>query len=228
MSNRYKIINNYNQKEWIKDCPVKIEKIQLLLDTKENKIVLQLKMYNISLKNIKSIYLDVECFDDALDYVSLKENIAYQNINAEPKNTFGDRIPVFLDSLNISFVKVIFKTVVFNDDEIWRNNTKSIGILLPEQNCIEKDDVYYNTILNEFENKSYKPRYWPEFNEEYWRCCCGQTNSNESLKCCYCGIEKKYIKEHLNIGYLENAKKELEIKNNQVLKEIEKQKNILQ
>ena len=199
---RYKIIRTFEHKDWLKDAPIKIEKSQLLLDTLINHTVLQIKMFNLSDEIIRSVYLDINCFDDAMDYVKSLVDINYLSVDVKPQSNFGDRQPIILESLQIANVEIIIKKVVFTDGAVWRNDDKKVGISLPEQLLINTQDVLYEQIVREFKGKNTKPYYWIENNEDNWRCTCGQANSWTTVKCGYCGTEKDWLEKHLNKDYL--------------------------
>ena len=207
--NRYKILKTKIHEEWLRDCPIKIEKSQLLLDTNTNQIILQVKMFNLSNKFIRSVYLEINGFDDAMDPVSKLKEVNYLLVNAMPQSSFGDRQPVLLDS-KIANVEIIIRKVVFDDDTVWRNAENNIGIILPKQRPINSNDKYYRQIMNDFSKKGAIPNYWYENAPDYWRCSCGQANNNEHFKCCYCNIEEEWLKKHLNLDYLELANNEFE------------------
>lgn len=205
---RFKIIKVFEHREWLKDAPVKVEKSQLLFDTKKDQTILQIKLFNLSDSIIRSVYLNINCFDDAMDYIMSLVDITYLSVDAKPQSNFGDRQPVILKSSQVANVEIIISKVVFTDDTVWRNEDKNIGLLLPEQLQINTQDNLYEQIIREFDGMSVRPCYWIESNEEYWRCTCGQANSLTVIKCGYCGIEKKWLNKHLNKDYLfeENRK----------------------
>jgi len=52
---------------WFRDWPIEIINGSLLYDTVNENIALQLKICNISKESISSVYISVECFDEAGD-----------------------------------------------------------------------------------------------------------------------------------------------------------------
>jgi len=199
---RYKIIKLVEHKEWLKDAPIKIEKSQLLFDTEKNTTLLQIKMFNLSEKIIKSVYLDVNCFDDTNEFIKAITDVTYLVLEAQPQTDFGDRQPVPLESLQVASVEIIISKVIFTDGTVWNNSDKEAGIILAEQEVIDHNDDLYEQIKREFIGKKTIPCYWFENSENFWRCTCGQANSNDVLTCGYCGIEKAWLEKHLNKDYL--------------------------
>lgn len=223
MSNgRYRTLKVFDHKEWLVDCPIKIEKSQLLFDNQKELIVLQVKMFNLSQKVIRAVYLDVKCFDDAMDYVNEYNDISYQGVNAFSHTLFGDRQANYLEESNISNVKIVISKVVYENNEVWRNDKKEIGILLPEPKLLNVNDELYKQIIREFEGKDVKPKFWFEDNEDYWRCACGQANMHDSLECGQCSTKKSWLENKFDKEYLlENIK---EYKEAQLLTQLQTEK----
>ncbi|GLB24747.1 hypothetical protein LXJ15735_09880 [Lacrimispora xylanolytica] len=199
---RYKIIKLMEHKEWLKDAPIKVDKSQILFDTQKNTTLLQIKMFNLSSKSIKSVFLDVVCYDNENKNVESLTDVAYLMIEAEPQTVFGDKKPILLESLQIESVEITIGKVIFADGSVWNNYDREKGIILGEQKVINHNDSLYEQINREFIGINSKPYYWFENSEDYWRCTCGQTNSHTASKCGYCGIEKSWIEKHLNKEYL--------------------------
>lgn len=203
MADRYKIIRTNIHNEWLSTCPIKIEKSQIVLDTKENTLVMQVRMFNLIDKMIKSVFLNIEAFDVSKKMIQRKTDVAFLAVNALGHTTFGDRIPVSLDSLQTANVTIVINKVIFENDEIWSNINEDLGIELPAQALIDYNDALYNQIEREFLGTKFKFDYWYESHNEYWRCTCGQANDKHSLKCGYCGADKEWLEKHLDRNYLE-------------------------
>lgn len=213
--NKYKIIKTNTHKEWVSNCPVKVDKSQLLLDTQYNKLILQIKLFNLSDGLIKSVYLDINTYDDAMDPVLKLTDVTYLAIEAKPHSYFGDRQPILLESLKIANIEIIINKVVFNDDTIWRNENKEIGSILQDQKQLTPNEEFYDQIIREFSKTNSKPKFYYEFNNEYWRCTCGQTNSNDSQKCGFCEIQKECLDKIFDKQYLKNE--EIKFKETEIL-----------
>lgn len=210
MSDRYKILNTINQEEYLLHCPIKIEKVQLLLDRVAVKIILRLKMFNLDSKNISAVYLSGRLLDKDFDLIELKENISYLNLDIPSKSSFGENNLTYLDDLSVYYAKVIITKVVFTDNSVWENETNDIGTILPIQTKISEQHEFYSQIQREFETINKLPLYLYETSPTYWRCNCGQTNPIDYLNCCFCSLEKSWLDKHLNYEYL---KKESEAYN---------------
>lgn len=203
MGERYKIIKEFTQNEWLESCPLKVEKGQIILDFNRNELLAQLKLFNLSSKSIKAAYILLKCYDEANDLLNENNYFAYTNLEVDGKNRFGNNIPIYLTDNKTANVKIIFTKVVFSDGEVWRNTNNDIGIMLPIQNEIKKDDKLYPVILKELSIFNCLPSYSFECDDNYWRCVCGQANSYSNSSCLYCGLEREWLNSHLSHSYLE-------------------------
>lgn len=204
---RYKIIKTKIHNEWLANCPVMVYKSRLLEDTKYNELILQVKMFNNSNKHFSAVYIDVNAYDSKSDIVVKLNNIKYLSIDAKPYSYFGDRISVPLGSFEIIDVEIIISRVVFNNYEVWTNETKTVGEILEEQQKIDIQEDLYDQIIREFDRINLKPIFWFESKGEYWRCTCGHTNLNENNECAICGISKKWLIKTFDKQYLNNEYK---------------------
>lgn len=220
MESKYTVLGTFKQREWLVYCPIKVEKGQLVLDNSKNDVLLQIKMLNLSFKNLKSVYIDVNILDDNGEIFCIKEDIAYLGLNIKPKSYFGEKTPIYLNSTKYLNVKIIINKVIFNDDSIWINREKSIGVLLPEQKPILKSDKLYDQIQREFKGTNGLYLFYYEKYSNYWRCSCGTANPTEYKKCLYCNIDEHWLEVHLNTDYL--MKKDQE--HNKIQESIKKEK----
>ena len=82
---RYKIIKTGENILRMNACPIYAEKYHILLDTKTNTNVLQIKFKNTNSKNIKSIFLNIDCFDDSKDFLCTLDDVAYVGLNIKKR-----------------------------------------------------------------------------------------------------------------------------------------------
>lgn len=229
VNERYRIINESKYKKWLADSPIKIEKTRLLFDRVNKNVILQLKMFNLTDKIIKSIFLKIESFDDNMDFLSSCSEAIFPGADIGSRSSFGDREPIVLESCQTSDVTIIISKVVFEDGFVWKNEGDNPGIDLPPQNVISHEDPLYKQVVIECTNKQIKPKYWFEDNEIYWCCTCGQPNKKDIIQCLYCGIEKEWLGKHFDVHYLIEKtelreKKEFEARIKNERKEKERQK----
>lgn len=201
---RYKNIKDLKFDSYYINCPVEIDKGLLLFDNKLNIVLLQMKLKNISQTTISSVYISVDCFDDANDHIGLIEH-PYLDTNTQSMASFGDKTPVILDFKTRNIIVKIIK-VAMNNGDVWRkpnseeftasqqNSLNSLGTGLTKQFYLE---------INQLESVE-KDRliYLPEQTENIWLCSCGRANYNKTHICSRCGIQKYIIFKITNEEYL--------------------------
>ena len=77
---RYKVIKKIDNIYWDINCPVQVDKCNILFDNTLQKNVLQFKLKNISDKSLQSVYMDIVCYDDAKDKLGVIKDISYIEI----------------------------------------------------------------------------------------------------------------------------------------------------
>lgn len=225
---KYIEVNNY-----ILDCPIDIKKGALLLDNQKNRILLQLKLLNISNKRISSVFVDVNTFDDANDPIQGIETIkhAFLDVALETRKTCGDNNPIIMDK-NVRNVEVNITKVVYESGEIWRSEGKDV-YLKPDQSILEKVDLdMLDYLKHESQNVGYdfdQILYKPIELDNLWLCSCGRPNEKLNSTCVRCDIDKNWVFRYTNekmqaqsvIEFVSNKKRlieEAELVRNEELK----------
>ncbi|WP_298839065.1 tetratricopeptide repeat protein [Clostridium sp.] len=239
--NRYTNIRYIDLNYWFKEWPVEIINGSLLYDVACDNVVLQLKICNISNKNISSAYILVECFDDAGDQINENDNIvkySYQDLDVKPNNTFGDNVAIPLINKNVRKVNIQVEKVVYKNGDIKKIDKDDKVNKIPERTKI---DVLGNVLIGELdiiklEENPYSIEFIPEVVEEVgWICSCGRLNSISALTCCRCGrdkadlfkiIRKEYLEKSYNDYKIDQEKMELKAKQEKQREYEEKEKQI--
>ncbi|MBU3178537.1 hypothetical protein KPL47_19665 [Clostridium estertheticum] len=237
VENEYTNIRDIDLNYWFKEWPVEIINGSLFYDATCDNVVLQLKICNISNENISSVYISVECFDDAGDQMNENDNTVkyfYQDLDVKPNNTFGDNIAVPLTNKNVKKVNIQVEKVVYKNGDIKEINIDEKVNEIPKRTKI---DVLGNLLIGELdriklEENPYSIEFIPKIIEEVgWICCCGRLNNISALNCCRCGrdkvgqfniISKEYLEKSYNDYqiYQEKIKVEEAIKQKQKVKKI--------
>lgn len=200
---RYSVLKSGEQKEWLAGCTVKVEKYNILLDNQTGQNVIQIKYRALGDKKVKSFWVDVYCYDDAMDLITTVSDAAYISVNASKGESFGDRQPISVNANSIGNIKVAVKKIVFADESVWRNNNGEIGIILPEQTYARE---FYGELFNQFyiETQNIKARAVkaPIIGDDYWQCTCGQGNSKTDESCILCGADVNELAKISDVDYL--------------------------
>lgn len=226
---RYKIIKTGENILRMNTCPIYSEKYHILLDTKTNTNVLQIKFKNIDSKNIKSIFLDIDCYDDSKDFLCTLNNVAYVGLDIKKRQTFGDKQAINTNKNIVGNISIKVLKVVFTDESVWRNESCKYLEEMPTPVDAKKYfGELYNQYVRECEKLHINFRYVYTVYNDFWQCSCGKPNDKDREVCFNCDREKEVIEKVSNIYYLkeENIKFE-ELKKQKLIAEQEKEKQRL-
>ena len=83
---RFGIVKELEFKNWHREWPIDIIRGVLTKDTLKNELLLQLKILNVNKREIKSLYIDIFCYDDSNEIIVGNEDKIrhiYQDIDME-------------------------------------------------------------------------------------------------------------------------------------------------
>lgn len=202
---RYKIIKTGENILRMNACPIYAEKYHILLDTKTNTNVLQIKFKNTNSKNIKSIFLNIDCFDDSKDFLCTLDDVAYVGLNIKKRQTFGDKQAINTNKNIIGNIKIKVLKVVFTDESVWRNESDKYLEEIPKPTDAKQHfGVFYNQYVRECRKSHINYNYAYTDYDNFWQCSCGQPNDKDSEICFNCNKEKEVLEKVSNINYLED------------------------
>jgi len=215
--NRYLRIQELIFDSFLFNSPVEIEKGALLLDNKTKSIILQLRL-NILGKDfpeISSVSIKIIGLDDAGEEIQGFNpfNYTYRDVYLLSSRTFGDRIPIILDS-KVRQVKVELEKVIFKDGYVWMKSGQEFTP--PEQQAIKMlnpdilEQLNRDTLDMSAESKE-QIKYLPQQLDNYWLCTCGRPNLNSVEQCNRCEKDKKWVFETVSeAGIKKNLENHLE------------------
>lgn len=197
-----KLINSCVKDTWCVGVPVQITEYSLYYSYPYNRNFIKAHLVNVSDKVIKSLYLDIDCYDDANDLIGRVQSLPISNVMAPSGAEFGEDSELIIEYLNASRVEITVSKVVFADSEVWRKEIGNEGetVQIAAQQAVNTSE-FYPQILRECEG-IVKPLFLPLFGEKIWQCTCGAVNENALSTCRLCGADKNWIKIHFDAAYL--------------------------
>ena len=203
---RFKHLTTAAPDTWNPDSPVEWLKGAILLDNSTGKILLQLKLCNISNEHIKSVHLLIDGFDEMGELLCKGFKFAYQDINQAPHTVFGDQNPIYLPDDRIRKVHIHFSKVMFADSTITTIEDKDMPI--PDRESItDWPDNLVNELNRVYEdyNGSFPLIYIPKELDDNWLCSCGKINLKDDNKCARCNRDKKLQFNAINKTFLQKS-----------------------
>lgn len=120
------------------NTPVYIDTSEVMRDIVKNRNVMRLKMYNNSSRTVKSVYLNVGCFDEHLNLCVQLKNLPYVNMDADGYSSFGESQLVEVPDLTKSvFIEV--SKILFDDSSMWVNENQELNEDLVSEKAVGED-----------------------------------------------------------------------------------------
>ena len=110
------------------DSPVWLHYYEIV--TKDNADYARIEVFNISETPIRSVYMNIEVFDDAGDALQTVNTIL-QGLSLETGASVISDPPVALMTNAAYRLRIVLSKVVFTNDVVWRNTEETAGELLP-------------------------------------------------------------------------------------------------
>jgi TolA-binding protein len=200
---------------YILDSPVEIEKGALLLDTHSKAVLLQLRLNILGNFDISSIKLQIDCYDEAGEYISDVKSLedTYRNIQQKGVKSFGDKAPLIIDP-RARKVKVAISEVTHLNGTSWFPSNELIS---PQQKAISSLESELLKQLNRVivtlsEKEKKQIAYIPQQFNEFWTCTCGRPNRNKTIICCRCGKDVNWVFSNLSLPELQRNLEDYRVK----------------
>lgn len=196
----FKKLQCYKPKTGIIDAPISIEEIALLQDSVDKNILGRVKFINRSLQEIIAIFIDIEARNIAGEIIPVeKERFIYQDMQIEPGELYGNKIPIHLPE-DTRIFKVKLEKVVLANGDIWNYSSELECERIPQREIDIPEEIVdriQNELMPHFEHMEYI-HYYYEAGESFWECTCGKVNGINNEKCTFCGNKKQSQEEYLS------------------------------
>ncbi len=103
-----------------KNSPITISQLSVVYDYTHNREALILQCTNTSPLSIRSLYFDMECYDDAGDLLGKATGVCMRNLDAQPNTVFGEANPIVIPYSGTCKVDLTLEKAVFCDNSVWR------------------------------------------------------------------------------------------------------------
>ena len=214
---RYTQLNKNTDIYILGDAPLVLLGRALLYDTKEDKVIGQLKFQSISEKTIIAFKIFVIGFDVSNAQIEQSE-FQYLDLKMKENDITGSQTPIVFSNKNVRKFVFWLSEIVYEDGSI--ENPSNHELILVEKKLIS--DVLDKELAEQYK-RSLDPnipvnycQYAPAiFGDRVWCCNCGSINAIYRTKCYRCGSEianqqRVFNKEYLE-SQLEKYKKEKEL-----------------
>lgn len=173
-----------------------VEAGNLLLDTRSGRVIVQLKLQNVSIQPVSAVKVLLTMFE-ANGTESETTEYQYLDLNVSQYQEFGQKTAIYLDGTTARSYAVCITEVVYADGKVWKSSANG-SIQIPattELRSFFNDDDLTEQYRAETHTAG---SYLPEQISDLWRCTCGAVNCTEDKKCHSCGAEFDLLRSNLN------------------------------
>jgi len=205
MSERYSRLFSLPENLYSEGSPIVISAGALLKDNQTGEVIAQLKIKNISDKNIKAAKVLITAFDTVGNKFDEKVSFEFLDLNIGRDEEFGQKTPIVLSNDKTRQFSVCVESIVFFDNSIWNYDVKEQKPLTVQKTLNEVfDDA---ELIKQYQIKFKSTcKYLPEQDRDLWLCSCGKINHSEEESCHNC---KCFNRELFSLD-LEKLKEEKE------------------
>ena len=195
----YKVLVSDTTIRWTESMPILVKETQIA-STKDNQIIFNMLVQNISTQQITSIYIDIKCYNPLKQQLESVNNKAVLDLHINSGETWSSKNLVVLPNNTTRKCIVTIRNIVFNNEDIWTNEKlqeiQAIDICNnPEPLNLTDNlaDEFYNHLMEKTNINSARIiyTYKPLNTDKYWYCACGQFNISDN--CVKCGLSKEII-----------------------------------
>lgn len=220
MESRFHELFRLQTKLYMEGSPVIIEAGAIQKDTVTDKVLVQLKIRNLSSCNVIACKVCIWAYEPSGKELEGVVDFSYLDINISRGNSFGSKVPIYLPNKSARKIAVAVTEVVFEDNTIWTGELRQWN-QLPEQRTIV-EQFKDKEIVKQYEIEEGKDGiYYPEIKYGLFFCTCGNINFAKEKYCYKCNRKYDALMGNTNIEYLitqkdERLKKEQEERENAI------------
>ena len=184
MSERYKKRFELPCAKYADEAPVLLRAGALLEDSLSHTLMVQLKLQNISNREVIAAHVRIDCLDPAGDRLELVDHM-YQGFSAPRDQFFAQKTAIVItDTRTSSFVPSVTQ-VVFSDGTVWNNETAPWDDIKSPRTLLEAfgDEQLVTQFSIRYGNDC---THQPDDDRGLWFCTCGLINRKEESKCHGC------------------------------------------
>ena len=187
MASRYHELFRIQPNLYLEGSPVLIEAGALQKDIVDDRVLVQVKIRNISNKKIVACKVCIWAYEPSGTEIEGIGSFPYLDIAVKQGQDFGTKTPIYLPDNTTRKFDVAVIEVVFDDDTVWSDEPAE-WVSLPAQNRI-------TDVLDDYElAKQYgleagdNSSYYPDLTMGLFLCTCGGVNiGGENSRCYKCG-----------------------------------------
>ena len=204
MSERYSRLFLLSENLYTEGAPVIIAAGTLLKDNQTGGILAQLKLQNISTKDIKAVKAEISPLDTVGNPLGEPVEKQYLDLSVARNMTFGQKAPIVLPDNSTRAYAARVTEVAFQDNTVWKDTGGEWKSLLTQQTLTEalKDPELVRQYQLTYGSHC---QFAPAEDRDLWLCVCGQVNHAAEERCSVCECSCAAL-QNVDFEALEKAK----------------------
>ncbi len=194
-------------------CPLIVAAGNLLMDSDTNRLIVQLKLKNISAKTVSAAKVLITAFE--ANGVTIEKACEYQYLDLKVlrDQEFGHKTAIRLEYSAARSYSAAVTEVVFADGEVWKATSQEL-VNIPVQQDIRTYFSGNDDLAEQYKIENGKRSdYAPISLADLWFCTCGAINHDDENSCHDCGLTYDTLllnldKDHLRQQVAERKEKE--------------------
>lgn len=195
---RYQVLTSAQQYLFSPACPVFVSKYQISGDMETGRRLLQVRMVNLSGRELRAVYLRVVCKDERDQVLTTMHTIPITGLYVARGAVFGDSRVISLYSPRTVAVAVYPERVTFADGTAWNEPDVCDYCALPAPVPVQASDPLYPILQQTSRTGGAHNDFYFKALTRCWYCTCGVPNSNWSLTCGHCGAQREWLGAHMD------------------------------
>ena len=201
MSSRFQELYRLQPKLYLEGSPVLIEAGALQKDTFNDKVLVQLKLRNLSSKSIIACKVKIWAYEPNGDEIEGVNNFSYLDIDVSTGSDFASKTPIYLPNNNTRRFAVAVTEVVFNDNSLWTADLAEWS-QIPVQKTVV--GMFHDPeLVKQYELEAgSSSAFVPMISRGLFLCTCGTVNLESSKRCYKCNKSYDDLSRIINEDYL--------------------------
>ena len=192
MAERFQSLFRTEENLYTPGSPIIIRAGALLKDSQTGRVLVQLKLCNITNKVIKACKVCIRAYESNGSEVMGLPEASYLDLHAARDDDFGSKQPLYLPNANTRSFTAAVTEVVFTDGSVW-NREACPWEVLPKLRTLS--DAYADVeMAKQYEIEvGYNASYAPIQIHDLAYCTCGAVNREDEEVCHACGKNMTHV-----------------------------------
>ena len=195
---RFQTVADREQTLFDPESPVLVSRWRLTEDVLSRRLLLQVRMVNLSGKTVRRVFLRVVCRDGGGSLIKELFLLPMAEVSAAPGCQFGDDKPVELTTAGTRELEVYAQRVVYQGGETWSEEPHANYIAYRAPVRLSKEDKDRELLVRRAQEAGVQSAFRFRSEKGLWICTCGLPNADRHLRCVRCGADRDWLARNMD------------------------------